>query len=66
MDDLAPAPTHGISDDVGRVRDESFRARKKAVKKTPPAPAPQQETGTENSPDTAPEPDTNHELDLLA
>jgi hypothetical protein len=66
MDDLAPAPTHGISDDVGRVRDENFRSRKKAVKKTPPAPAPQQETGPETLPDAAPEPDTNHELDLLA
>jgi hypothetical protein len=66
MDDLAPAPTQRTYDDIGRVRDENFRARKKAGKKTPPAPAPQHEADPETLPDPAPGPDTNHELDLLA
>ena len=62
MDDLAPAPTQRIYNDVGRGRDENFRARKKAAKKARPAPPPNQEVGLEAAPDQ----DTDHELDLLA
>lgn len=64
MDDLAPAPTQRTFDDAGRVRDESFRARKKAVKKVPPAPSP--EPDPEVVPDPESETDPDHQLDLLA
>ena len=66
MDDLAPAPTQRIYDDVGRVRDENFRARKKAAKQARTAPPPNPDVGLETAPEAAPDPDTNHELDLLA
>jgi hypothetical protein len=66
MDDLAPSPTQRTFEDVGRVRDENFRARKKAVKKALPAPSPKQDLDPEVAEETEPEADTNHQLDLLA
>jgi len=66
MDDLAPAPTQRTFDDVGRVRDESLRARKKAVKKAPLATSCKQEAEAENVPIPEPEPEADHQLDLLA
>ena len=64
MDDLAPAPAQRTFDKVGRTPDESFPARKKAVKKVPPAPAQKPDPEPELLPDPEPEPD--HQLDLLA
>jgi hypothetical protein len=66
MDDLASAPTQRTYDDAGRVREESFRARKKVVKKALPdvTPRPDPDAGIAVEPDSAPE--TDHELDLLA
>jgi hypothetical protein len=66
MDDLAPAPTQRTFNDVGRVRDENFRARKKAVKKVQPATFPKQDSEPEIAPEPEPEPDLDHQLDLLA
>jgi hypothetical protein len=66
MDDLAPAPTQRTYDDVGRVRDENFRARKRPVKKVQSAPPQNPEVGSETAPEPGPELDTDHELDLLA
>jgi len=63
MDDMAPGPTQRIYDDAGRVRDENFRARKRGPKKSPPA---QKETDPQIRREPDPEPETNHELDLLA
>ena len=62
MDDLAPAPTQRTFNDVGRVRDENFRARKKAVKKVQRAPAKKPDP----EPELAPEPGPDHQLDVLA
>lgn len=66
MDELAPAPTQRTYDDVGRVRDENFRARRKAAKKFPAPPLPEQETGPGVTTESEPEPENTHELDLLA
>jgi hypothetical protein len=66
MDDLAPAPTQRTYDDAGRVREESFRARKKAVKKALPAISPRPDPKAEAADETDPAPEMDHELDLLA
>ena len=66
MDDLAAAPTQRTYDDAGRVRDESFQARKKAPKKSPPALTPSPGAPAKITPEPEAEPDANHELDLLA
>jgi hypothetical protein len=66
MDDMAPAPTQWTYDDLGRVRDENFQSRRKAVKKVPPAPSLKPQMDPEAMPEPQPEPDTDHELDLLA
>jgi hypothetical protein len=57
MDDLAPAPAQRSGDDGGRRPEEIFPARKKILKKAPPAPK-------EESP--APPAESDHELDVLA
>jgi hypothetical protein len=62
MDDLAPAPAQRTFDKVERTPDESFMARKKAVKKVPPAPS----RPPDPEPEPAPEPELDHQLDLLA
>jgi hypothetical protein len=58
MDDLAPAPAQRTSDDGGRRPEENIAARKRAVKKVQSIPA--KEQGPE------PEPETDHQLDILA
>jgi hypothetical protein len=58
MDDLAPAPAQRTSDDGGRRPEEVLSARKKAPKKTRPAPA------KEETPEARVESD--HQLDVLA
>jgi len=58
MDDLAPAAPQRTSDDGGRRPEEIFSARKKAPKK--PRPEPVKEQNTE------PNPETDHNLDVLA
>ena len=62
MDDLAPAPAQRTSDNGGRTPEQNFAARKKAVKKVPPTPAPKQDP----EPELAPEPESDHQLDVLA
>jgi hypothetical protein len=62
MDDLAPAPAQRTSDDVGRTPEHSLAARKKASRKVQPVPGKKQEV----EPDLAPEPESVHQLDLLA
>ncbi len=62
MDDLAPAPAQRTSDDGGRTPEGNLAARKKAVKKVPPAPARRQDP----EPELAPEPEPDHQLDVLA
>jgi hypothetical protein len=64
MDDLAPAPAQRTFDKVGRTPEDNFMARKKAVKKVPPASANKQDPEPELMPEPEPEPD--HQLDLLA
>ena len=64
MDDLAPAPAQRAFDKVGRTPDENFMGRKKAVKKVQPAPAKEQYPELELAPE--PEPELDHQLDLLA
>ena len=64
MDDLAPAPTQRSSDDARRTPETNFAARKKAMKKVPPAPAKKPEPEPELAPE--PEPESEHQLDLLA
>jgi hypothetical protein len=58
MDDLAPAPAQRISDDGGRRPEEVFSPRKRAAKKTQPAPAKKQDLEARTEPD--------HTLDVLA
>jgi hypothetical protein len=62
MDDMAPAPTQRTSDDVGQTREMSFAARKKATKKMKPAPVKNPSPEAENGP----EPEPEHQVDLLA
>ncbi len=62
MDDLAPAPAQRTSDDGGRTQEQNFTARKKAMKKVQPAPAQKQDPG----PDLVPEPEMDHQIDVLA
>jgi len=62
MDDLAPAPAQRTSDNGGRSPEQNFPARRKAVKKVESAPAPKQDP----DPDLAPEPETDHRIDVLA
>jgi len=62
MDDLAPAPAQRTSDDGGRTSEASFAARRKASKKLPPAPAPKEVA----EPELDPEPETDHQIDVLA
>jgi len=64
MDDLAPAPTQRTSDEIGRTREVNFAARKKAMKKVPPAPAKKPDPEPQLAPE--PEPELEHQLDLLA
>ena len=64
MDDLAPAPAQRTSDNGGRTPEGTFSARKKAVKKVQPAPAKEQYPELELAPE--PEPELDHQLDLLA
>lgn len=66
MDDLAAAPTQRTYEDAGRVRDQSFRSRKKAAKKVTSTPSPPPGKDPEIAPEPESEPETNHELDLLA
>jgi hypothetical protein len=62
MDDLAPAPAQRTSDDAGRTPGQNFAARKKAVKKVQELPVQKQDP----DPDLAPEPDADHQIDVLA
>jgi len=62
MDDLASAPAQRTSDDGGRIRDQTVAARKKTVKKPPPAPVERQDP----EPELAREPEPDHQLDVLA
>ena len=64
MDDLAPAPALRTSNNGGRAREENFRARKKAAQKVSPTPAPKPEP--EPDPELVPEPEADHQLDVLA
>ncbi len=66
MDDFAAAPTQRAYEDGGRIRDESFRSRKKAAKKVTPSPTPPPGKDPEIASEPEPEVETNHELDLLA
>lgn len=66
MDDMAPGPTQRTYDDVGRVRDENFGTRKRGAKKALPAPPASKESDPEIAAQPEPEPEANHELDLLA
>ena len=54
MDDLAPAPAQRATDDGRRTPEGNLAARRMAVKKVQPAPA------------QAPEPEPDHQLDVLA
>ena len=62
MDDLAPAPAQRTSDNAGQRPEGNLAARKKAVKKVPSAPLPKPDL----EPELAPEPDPDHQLDVLA
>jgi len=62
MDDLAPAPAQRTSDDGGRIRDQTAAARKKTVKRAPPAPV----SKPDPEPELAVETESNHQLDVLA
>ena len=62
MDDLAPAPAQRTSDNGGRSPEENSPARRKPGKKVQPAPAQKQDP----DPDLAPEPETDHQIDVLA
>lgn len=62
MDDLAPAPAQRTFDKVGRTQEDGFASRKKAARKTPKSPDPKPESVA----DMTPEPDPDHQLDLLA
>jgi hypothetical protein len=62
MGDLAPAPAPRISDDGGRTLEENLAARRKAVRKVRPAPVETQGPELE----LAPEPESDHDLDVLA
>ena len=62
MDDLAPAPTLRTSDHGGRTREETFAARKKAVKRVESAPVQMPDP----EPEHAAEPLSDHRLDILA
>lgn len=64
MDDLAPAPAQRISDDGGRTLEENLAARKKAVKKVRPPPVEKPDGEPELAPE--PEPEGDHQLDVLA
>ena len=66
MDNLAPIPTQRPFDDVGRTPEQTFRARKKAMKKVQPVPVNNQDADPEIAPDTDTEPESDHHLDLLA
>jgi hypothetical protein len=58
MDDLAPAAVQRTSNEGGRKPKEVFSPRKKAPKKTRPAPAKKQDLEVKTEPD--------HTLDVLA
>ena len=62
MDDLAPAPAQRTSDNGGRTLEQNLTARRKAAKNLPPVPAQKQDP----EPDLAPEPESDHQLDVLA
>jgi hypothetical protein len=62
MDDLAPAPAQRTSDNGGQTLEGNRAARKKAVKKVQPAPVRMQDP----EPELAPEPELDHQLDVLA
>jgi hypothetical protein len=62
MDDLAPAPAQRTSDSGGRTTEGSLAARKKAVKKVQAVPVQKRDP----EPQLAPEPDPDHQLDVLA
>jgi hypothetical protein len=62
MDDLAPAPAQRTSDNGGRSPEQNFTARRKTVKNVAPEPAPKQDP----DPELAPEPEEDHEIDVLA
>jgi hypothetical protein len=62
MGDLAPAPAQRTSDNGGRTPGENLAARKKAVKKVQAAPAQKQDP----EPEQVPEPESDHQLDVLA
>lgn len=66
MDNLAPTATQRPFDDVGRSPDETFRARKKPVKKALPSPGNNQDAEPEIPTESEPVPATDHQLDLLA
>ena len=66
MDDLAPTATQRPFDDVGRTPGQTFRARKKAMKKVQLVPGNNQGADPGITPDAEPEPESDHQLDLLA
>jgi hypothetical protein len=64
MEDLAPAPAQRTSDNGGRTPGYNFTARKKAEKKVQAVPARNQDPEPELAPE--PDPEGNHQLDVLA
>jgi len=66
MDDFAPAPAQRAFDNVGRTREEPFAGRKKAAKKVPAGDGKKPCHGPEPPAEAEPDPDLDHQLDLLA
>ena len=62
MDDLAPAPAQRTSDGGGRTAEQNFAARKKAVRNVPETPV----HPPLPDPDLIPEPEEDHQIDVLA
>jgi hypothetical protein len=62
MDDLAPAPAQRISDNGARTSEASFAGRRKAAKKLSPVPVQKKDS----EPALDPEPETDHQIDVLA
>lgn len=62
MGDLAPAAAQRTSDDRGRIPEGNRPPHKKAAKKAMPAPARKQD----QEPALPPEPQRDHQLDVMA